>query len=47
MKKVKSVQSDLRQIPGVGIQTEQDLLRLGYPTVASLRGADPGGTLPA
>ena len=41
MKKVKSVQSDLRQIPGVGIQTEQDLLRLGYPTVASLRGADP------
>ena len=45
MKKVKSVQSDLRQIPGVGIQTEQDLLRLGYPTVASLRGS--GGTLPA
>lgn len=33
--------SDLRQIPGVGLQTEQDLLRLGYPTVASLRGADP------
>lgn len=34
MKKVQSAQSDLRQIPGVGVRTEQDLLRLGYPTVA-------------
>ena len=33
MKKVKSVQSDLRQIPGVGIQTEQDLLRLGLSLI--------------
>ena len=41
MKTGKSVQSDLSQIRGVCIQTEQDLLRLGYPTVASLRGADP------
>lgn len=33
--------SELRQIPGVGPKTEQDLLRLGYSTIASLRGADP------
>lgn len=32
---------ELRRIPGVGKKTEQDLIRLGYPTVASLRGADP------
>jgi len=32
---------ELRQIPGVGKQTEQDLLALGYTDVASLRGADP------
>lgn len=47
MKKVKSVQSDLRQIPGVGIQTEQDLLRLGYPTVASRAGRIPEELYPA
>lgn len=33
--------SDLRRIPGIGREMEQHLLRLGYPTVASLRGADP------
>ena len=33
--------SELRRIPGVGAQTEKDLLMLGYPTIASLRGADP------
>lgn len=33
--------SPLRQIPGVGKATEQDLIMLGYPTIASLRGADP------
>ena len=32
---------ELRQIPGVGKQMEQDLLALGYTNVASLRGADP------
>ena len=33
--------TELQQIPGVGKQTEQDLIRLGYPTIASLRGIDP------
>lgn len=33
--------SDLRQIPGVGKETEQDLIAIGYSTVDSLRGADP------
>lgn len=33
--------SELRLIPGVGIETEKDLLLLGYDTVASLKGADP------
>ena len=33
--------SELRNIPGVGIKTEQDLIRLGYLTIASLAGADP------
>ena len=32
---------ELRKIPGVGKQTEQDLIRLGYPTIASLEGAIP------
>lgn len=33
--------TELRRIPGVGKATEQDLIRLGYPTIASLRGVDP------
>ncbi len=33
--------SDLRQIPGVGRQTEQDLIHIGYDGVASLVGQDP------
>lgn len=33
--------SELRRIPGVGAQTEKDLLMLGYTTIDSLRGADP------
>ncbi len=33
--------SDLRRIPGVGRKTEQDLLRLGYDSVESLKNADP------
>ncbi len=32
---------ELRNIPGVGVKTEQDLIRLGCPTIASLAGADP------
>ena len=32
---------ELRQIPGVGKTTEQDLLAIGYRDIASLRGADP------
>lgn len=31
----------LRKIPGVGKQTEQDLIRLGYSSIASLKGEDP------
>lgn len=33
--------SDLQQIPGVGAKTEQDLIALGYPDIASLKDADP------
>lgn len=36
-----ATKTELRLIPGVGAATEQDLLLLGYPTIASLRGADP------
>lgn len=32
---------ELRKIPGAGKQTERDLIRLGYSTVASLRGVNP------
>ena len=32
---------ELRQIPGVGKQTEADLIAIGYATIDSLRGADP------
>lgn len=35
------MKSELRAIPGVGPKTAEDLIRLGYPTIASLRGADP------
>lgn len=30
--------TELRQIPNVGAQTEQDLIAMGYTTIASLRG---------
>lgn len=33
--------SELRKIPGVGKKTEEDLIALGYTTIASLRGTDP------
>ncbi|HWP52392.1 MAG TPA: helix-hairpin-helix domain-containing protein [Clostridia bacterium] len=32
---------ELRKIHGVGKQTEQDLLLLGFTTIASLKNADP------
>ncbi len=38
---MKSRKSDLRNIPGVGPNIEQDLLNLGYSSIASLKGADP------
>lgn len=33
--------SELRKIPGVGKETEQDLIKLGYTTMESLKNADP------
>lgn len=33
--------TELRTIPGVGKETEKDLLAMGYPTIVSLRGQDP------
>jgi hypothetical protein len=33
--------SDLRQIPGVGKNIEQDLLNLGYDSITSLVGQSP------
>ena len=35
------MKSDLREIPGVGKSIEQDLLNLGYHSIASLVGQDP------
>ena len=32
---------ELRQIPGVGKETEQDLIAIGYSTIESLCGANP------
>ena len=32
---------ELRNIPGVGKKTEEDLQMLGYTTIQSLKGADP------
>lgn len=33
--------TELQNIPGVGKTIEQDLMRLGYYTISSLRGQDP------
>ena len=33
--------SELRKIPGVGKETERNLLRLGYTDIASLKNEDP------
>lgn len=41
MKKHQWPATSLRSIPGVGAETEKDLIRLGYTTVESLKGADP------
>ena len=38
---MKPSQSDLRKIPGVGPNIEQDLLNLGYTSIASLKGENP------
>ncbi|MGI6153142.1 MAG: helix-hairpin-helix domain-containing protein [Christensenellaceae bacterium] len=32
---------ELRQIPGVGIKTEQDFIKLGIHQIEDLRGVDP------
>ncbi len=40
-KEARDLKRGLRAIPGVGPGIEQDLIRLGYPTVESLRDADP------
>ena len=34
---------ELRRIPGIGAAGERDLLELGYTTIQSLAGGDPGG----
>ena len=35
------MKTDLQKIPYVGKETEQDLLLLGFDSIASLKGADP------
>ena len=35
------MKTELRKIPGVGIETEKDLIRLGYTTIESLKGQNP------
>ncbi len=38
---MKPAITDLQRIPGVGKSVEQDLLKLGFHSVADLAGADP------
>lgn len=33
--------SDLRNVPGIGAKKEQELMALGYDSLASLKNADP------
>lgn len=33
--------SDLRNVPGIGAKKEQELVDLGYDSLAALKGADP------
>lgn len=35
------MKTELQKIPGVGPKMEEDLLQLGYTTIASLKGQDP------
>lgn len=35
------MKTELRKIPGVGKETEKDLIRLGYTTIESLKGQNP------
>ena len=35
------MKTELQTIPGVGKKTEQDLIRLGYTTIESLKGQNP------
>lgn len=35
------IMGELTKLPGVGRETEQDLIALGYKTIKSLIGADP------
>lgn len=35
------MKTELRKIPGVGVETEKDLIKLGYTSVESLKGQDP------
>lgn len=35
------MKTELQQIPGVGVAMEQDLIRLGYHTIQSLKGQKP------
>ncbi len=35
------MKTELRKIPGVGPNIEQDLINLGYTTIESLRGQNP------
>lgn len=36
------MKTELREIPGVGPSIEQHLISLGYTTIESLKGQDPG-----
>ena len=33
--------SDLRNVPGIGVEKEQELIALGYDSLAKLKDADP------
>lgn len=35
------MKTDLRKIPGVGKETEKDLIEMGYINIESLKGQDP------
>jgi hypothetical protein len=35
------IKTDLKDIPGVGVKTERDLIALGYTSISSLKGQNP------